>query len=133
MGQVLAKQEAVSKNSKEAWMVEDGLITEGASSSAYIVNNNVLITRSLSNSILPGIRRRTILEIAEMANIPVEERAFSLAEAKNADEALVSSATTMVLGVTSIDGSAIGDGTPGPVTKKLRNLYQERILKEALT
>ena len=133
LGQVLAKQEAVSKNSKEAWMVEDGLITEGASSSAYIVNNNVLITRSLSNSILPGIRRRTILEIAEMANIPVEERAFSLAEAKNADEALVSSATTMVLGVTSIDGSAIGDGTPGPVTKKLRNLYQERILKEALT
>ena len=113
-------------------MVEDGLITEGASSSAYIVNNNVLITRSLSNSILPGIRRRTILEIAEMASIPVEERAFSLAEAKNADEALVSSATTMVLGVTSIDGSAIGDGTPGPVTKKLRNLYQDRILKEAL-
>tara|TARA_Y100000994_G_scaffold245865_1_gene248159 strand:+ start:1077 stop:1931 length:855 start_codon:yes stop_codon:yes gene_type:complete len=133
LGQVLAKQDAVSQNSKEAWMVENGQVTEGASSSAYIVKNEVLITRSLSNEILPGIRRRTILEIANNANIPVEERAFSVAEAKAADEALISSATTMVLGVTSIDGSVIGSGTPGPITKKLRSLYQDRILQEALS
>ena len=131
LGQVLAKQDAVSQNSKEAWMVENGQITEGASSSAYIVRDNVLITRRLSNAILPGIRRRTILEIAERANIAIEERAFSVAEAKTADEALISSATTMVLGVTSIDGSLIGDGTPGPVTRKLKSLYQDRILQEA--
>ena len=131
LGQVLAKQDAVSQNSKEAWMVENGQITEGASSSAYIVKDNVLITRRLSNAILPGIRRRTILEIAERANIAIEERAFSVAEAKTADEALISSATTMVLGVTSIDGSLIGDGTPGPVTRKLKSLYQDRILQEA--
>ena len=133
LGQVLAKQDAVSQNSKEAWMVENGQVTEGASSSAYIVKNEVLITRSLSNEILPGIRRRTILEIANNANIAVEERAFSVAEAKAADEALISSATTMVLGVTSIDGSVIGSGTPGPITKKLRSLYQDRILQEALS
>ena len=131
LGQVLAKQDAISQDSKEAWMVENGQITEGASSSAYIVKNSVLITRPLSNAILPGIRRRTILEIAEDANIAIEERAFSVAEAKTADEALISSATAMVLGVTSIDGSLIGDGAPGPITKKLRNLYQDRILQEA--
>tara|TARA_B100000614_G_C14476735_1_gene464920 strand:+ start:43 stop:897 length:855 start_codon:yes stop_codon:yes gene_type:complete len=132
LGQVLAKQDAITQNSKEAWMVENGQVTEGASSSAYIVKNDVLVTRSLSNAILPGIRRRTILELAERAKINVEERAFSVAEAKAADEALISSATTMVLGVVSIDGYLIGDGTPGPITRKLRGLYQDRILQEAL-
>ena len=132
LGQVLAKQDAITQNSKEAWMVENGQVTEGASSSAYIVKNDVLVTRSLSNAILPGIRRRTILELAERAKINVEERTFSVAEAKAADEALISSATTMVLGVVSIDGCLIGDGTPGPITKKLRGLYQDRILQEAL-
>ena len=132
LGQVLAKQDAITQNSKEAWMVENGQVTEGASSSAYIVKNDVLVTRSLSNAILPGIRRRTILELAERAKITVEERTFSVAEAKAADEALISSATTMVLGVVSIDGCLIGDGTPGPITKKLRGLYQDRILQEAL-
>ena len=132
LGQVLAKQDAITRNSKEAWMVENGQVTEGASSSAYIVKNDVLVTRSLSNAILPGIRRRTILELAERAKINVEERTFSVAEAKAADEALISSATTMVLGVVSIDGCLIGDGTPGPITRKLRGLYQDRILQEAL-
>ena len=132
LGQVLAKQDAITQNSKEAWMVENGEITEGASSSAYIVKNDVLVTRSLSNAILPGIRRRTIIELADSANITVEERTFSVVEAKAADEALISSATTMVLGVVSIDGCLIGDGTPGPITRKLRGLYQNRILQEAL-
>ena len=132
LGQVLAKQDAITQNSKEAWMVENGQVTEGASSSAYIVKNDVLVTRSLSNAILPGIRRRTILELAERAKITVEERTFSVAEAKASDEALISSATTMVLGVVSIDGCLIGDGTPGPITRKLRGLYQDRILQEAL-
>ena len=132
LGQVLAKQDAITQNSKEAWMVENGQVTEGASSSAYMVKNDVLVTRSLSNAILPGIRRRTILELAERAKINVEERTFSVAEAKAADEALISSATTMVLGVVSIDGCLIGDGTPGPITRKLRGLYQDRILQEAL-
>ena len=138
LGQVLAKQDAITQNSKEAWMVENGQVTEGASSSAYIVKNDVLVTRSLSNPILPGIRRRTILELAERAKINVEERTFSVAEAKAADEALISSATTMVLGVVSIDGCLIGDGTPGPITRKLRGytkieFCKRRCFKRALS
>ena len=131
LGQVLAKQDAVSRNGAEGWMVEDGIVTEGVSSSAYIVKDDILITRPLSNSILPGIRRRTLLEIAESADIEVDQRTFTVAEAMAADEAFVSSATTMALAVVSIDGHTIGDGKPGPVTQQLRELYQARALAEA--
>jgi D-alanine transaminase len=131
LGQVLAKQDAISKNGKEGWMVEDGVVTEGVSSSAYIVKDNVLITRPLSNSILPGIRRRTLLEIAKSVGIDVDERVFTVEEAMAADEAFISSATTMALAVISIDGHMVGEGKPGPVTQQLRALYLERVLKEA--
>jgi len=131
LGQCLAKQDAVSRGAKEGWMMEDGFITEGVSSSAYIVKNNTVITRSLSNSILPGIRRRTLLELAESAGIAIEQRLFTLEEALDADEAFISSATTMALGVVEIDGQQIGSGVPGPVTMKMRELYTERVLAEA--
>lgn len=131
LGQCLAKQDAVSKGAKEGWMMEDGFITEGVSSSAYIVKNNTIITRPLSNSILPGIRRRTLLELAESAGINIEQRLFTLQEALDADEAFISSATTMALGVVEIDGQQIGDGAPGPVTLKMRELYTTRVLEEA--
>ena len=131
LGQVLAKQDAVSRGGKEGWMLEDGYITEGVSSSAYIVKDGVIITRPLSNSILPGIRRRTLLELAERESIGIEERLFTLKEALEADEAFISSATTMALGVVDIDGNKIGDGTPGPVTMKMRELYTNRLLEEA--
>lgn len=131
LGQVLAKQDAISRNAAEGWMVEDGIVTEGVSSSAYIIKNNILITRPLSNLILPGIRRRTLLEIAKGAGILVNERAFTVDEAQVADEAFISSATTMALAVISIDGQTIGDGKPGPITQRLRALYQKRVLEEA--
>ena len=131
LGQVLAKQDAVSRGAAEGWMVEDGVVTEGTHSSAYIVKDNVLITRPLSNSILPGIRRRTLLEIAKSAGISVNERGFTVAEALASDEALISNATTMALAVVCIDGHSIGNGKPGPITKQLRQLYQERVLSEA--
>ncbi len=131
LGQVLAKQDAASRGAKEGWMVEDGMVTEGVSSSAYIVKDNRIITRQLSNEILPGIRRRTLLEISAELDIPIEERAFSLAEALAADEAFISSATTITLGVVSIDGHSIGSGTPGPVTLRLREAYKQRMLAEA--
>ncbi len=131
LGQVLAKQDAVSRDGEEGWMVEDGVVTEGVSSTAYIVKDNVVITRPLSNLILPGIRRRTLLEIASTANISLEERAFTVDEAKRADEAFISNATTMVLGVVSIDGVQIKDGKPGLITKKLRGLYEARVMAEA--
>ncbi len=131
LAQCLAKQDAVSKGAKESWMVEDGFVTEGASSTAFIVKDNVLITRPLSNSILPGIRRRTLLEIAASEGISLEERPFTVAEALQADEAFISSATTMVLAVVQIDGETVADGGPGPVTSRLRQLYKERLLAEA--
>ena len=130
LGQVLAKQDAITRGGHEGWMVEDGIVTEGVSSSAYIVKNATIITRPLSNAILPGIRRRTLLEIASNVGIDVEERIFTIEEALAADEAFISSATTMTLGVVSIDGHQIGNGTPGPVTIRLRELYKARVLKE---
>ena len=131
LGQVLAKQDAVLRDGDEGWMVEDGFVTEGVSSSAYIVKEGVVITRPLSNSILPGIRRRTLLEIADVENISLEERAFTVEEAKGADEAFISNATSMVLAVVSIDGVKIKEGRPGPITKRLRSLYEQRVLIEA--
>tara|TARA_B100000929_G_scaffold60892_1_gene46112 strand:+ start:131 stop:928 length:798 start_codon:yes stop_codon:yes gene_type:complete len=131
LGQVLAKQDAITRGGHEGWMVEDRIVTEGVSSSAYIVKNTTIITRPLSNAILPGIRRRTLLEIASNVGIDVEERIFTIEEAIAADEAFISSATTMTLGVVSIDGHQIGNGTPGPVTIQLRELYKARVLKEA--
>jgi len=130
LAQVLAKQGAAEQGAAEAWMVEDGLVTEGASSSAYIVSGGVVITRPLSNRILPGIRRRRLLELAAEAGIDRQQRPFSLAEAKAADEAFISSATTIVQGVVDIDGSRIGDGRPGPVSSRLRALYVKHMLAE---
>ncbi len=133
LAQCLAKQDAVTKGATEGWMVEDGFVTEGVSSSAYIVKDGVVITRPLSNLILPGIRRRTLLEIASEVGIDVDERPFTVAEALQADEAFISSATTIALAVVTIDGQSIGEGVPGPVTTRLRELYKARILEEALS
>jgi D-alanine transaminase len=131
LAQVLAKQDAVARGATEGWMVEDGFVTEGVSSTAYIVKDGTVITRPLSNLILPGIRRRTLIEIAEQAGIALEERLFTVDEALQADEAFISSATTIALAVIKIDGQEIGDGKPGPITSRLRALYKDRIIAEA--
>jgi len=131
LAQVLAKQDAVSRGAEEGWMVEDGFVTEGVSSTAYIVKDGTVITRPLSNLILPGIRRRTLIEIAEQADIEIKQRLFTVAEALQADEAFISSATTITLAVVDIDGHKIGDGKPGMITQRLRELYKNRILEEA--
>jgi len=131
LAQCLAKQDAVTKGADEGWMIEDGFVTEGVTSSAYIVSNGRVITRPLSNFILPGIRRRTLLEIAEQAGIEIEERPFTVADALAADEAFISSATTIVMPVVSIDDQQIAQGVPGPITLQLRSLYKARLLEEA--
>jgi len=133
LAQCLAKQDAHSKGANEGWMVEDGFVTEGVSSSAYIIKDNRIITRPLSNLILPGIRRRTLIEIAEREKIEIEQRLFTIEEALQADEAFISSATTIALPVVSIDGEQVADGKPGEITTKLRRLYIERLLEEANT
>ena len=131
LAQCLAKQEAASKGAFEAWMHEEGFVTEGASSSAFIIKDGKVITRALSRSILPGIRRKVIIKLIQEHGIALEERPFTLEEAAVADEAFLSSATTLVMPIVSIDGKAVSDGKPGPVTQLLRKLYIEMIREEA--
>lgn len=120
----MAKMEAEKHGAADAWLYEDGFVTEATSSTALIVGKDGrLITRQLSHAILPGITRGSILSLAREAGIPVEERPFTLEEAKSAAEAMITSATQMVQPVVKIDGDVIGDGKPGPVTKRLRRLY----------
>ncbi len=131
LAQVLAKQRAAEKGAFEGWMVEDGHITEGTSSSAYIVKNGVVITRPLSNEILPGIRRRVLFELVEKGPVTIEQRRFTVAEALEADEAFLSSATNFILPIIEIDGQKIGTGTPGPIAKRLREIYIAKVKQEA--
>lgn len=131
LGQCMAKQQAVKQGAFEAWMTEDGFVTEGASSSAYIVKNGTVITRGLSNSILPGIRRRVLVEMAEKGGFKLEQRAFTVEEAKAADEVFLSNASSLVLPIVSIDGQRIGNGKPGVLTTDLRKRYIAALLAEA--
>ena len=130
LGQCLAKQDAHSRNGKEGWMVEDGYVTEGVSSSAYIIKDRRIITRPLSHKILPGVRRRTLLEMQSNEEFEIEERLFTLQEAIAADEAFITSETQIVVPVIRIDGQQIADGEPGVITKKLRQLYINKLIQE---
>ena len=131
LGQCMAKEQAAKQGAYEGWMVEDGFVTEGTSSSAYIVKDGKIITRPLSNSILSGIRRKLLIQIAKDHGVEFELRLFSVKEALEADEAFLSSATTFVLPIIEIDGKQIGDGKPGPVAKKMREMYIDSALKIA--
>jgi len=128
MGKMMAK----AAGADDAWMIEDGHVTEGTSNNAYIVKGNRIITRHLSNDILHGITRAAVLRFAREAQMQVEERAFTIDEAKAADEAFVTSASAFVLPVVEIDGATLGDGTPGPVAARLREIYLEESLKAAV-
>lgn len=126
LAQVLAKQLAAEAGAAEAFMVEDGLVTEGGSSTAFIITKaNVIRTRPLSTAILPGITRQAVLHLAETHGLALDERAFSVEEALDAAEAFFTSASSFVTPVVSIDGQPIGTGHPGPLVKKLRALYLE--------
>lgn len=132
LAQCLAKQAANDKGAYEGWMTEDGFVTEGTSSSAFIVKDGVLITRPLSNSILAGIRRKILLKLARDHQIRVEERPFSLKEAYEADEAMMSAASCSLLPIIELDGHTIGDGKPGRVYRQLRALYLENARENAV-
>ena len=127
LGQVLAKREAAAAGANEAWLVDgDGFITEGASSSALIVTaDGTLVTRPNSRDILPGCTRKAVLAIAERDGVKVEERLFTVAEARAAREAILTSASNFVVPITRIDGAPVGDGQPGPIACRLRELYIE--------
>jgi D-alanine transaminase len=126
LAQVLAKQAAAEAGAGEAWMIEDGVVTEGGSSSAFILtHDDVLVTRQNSSAILPGCTRKAVVALAEERQLRVEERPFSIQEALAAKEAFVTSATLFVQAVVSIDGKTVANGKPGPMTNRLREIYVE--------
>jgi D-alanine transaminase len=126
LAQVLAKQAAAEAGCQEAWMIEDGKVTEGGSSSAFILTqDDVLVTRQNSSAILPGCTRKAVTKLAEERQLRVEERAFSVSEALAAKEAFITSASLFVQAVVTIDGQTIANGKPGPMTNRLREIYVE--------
>jgi D-alanine transaminase len=120
----LAKQAAKDMGADDAWMVEDGHITEGTSNNAFIITEDgTIITRQLSHSILHGITRKAVLKVAEELGLTLVERAFTPEEAYEAVEAFSTSASSFVMPVIKIDNHILGNGVPGPVTQKLRAAY----------
>lgn len=127
-----AKMIARKAGADDAWMVEDGVVTEGTSNNAYIVKGNSIVTRPLSNAILHGITRKAVLRLAREAQMTVEERPFTIAEAQAADEAFITSASAFVMPVVRVDGVALGSGRPGPVTARLREIYLDEMRRAAV-
>jgi D-alanine transaminase len=125
---LLAKQAAKAKGAFEAWLVDkDGYVTEGASTNAWIVDaKGDVVTRDLSRAILPGVTRRIILEAIAEAGLAVRERKFTVKEAQAAREAFLSSATGAAVPVVKIDGVTLGDGRPGPLTRRIHGLYARK-------
>ncbi|MEM6974451.1 MAG: D-amino-acid transaminase [Pseudomonadota bacterium] len=128
-----AKMMAKEQGADDAWMVaDDGFVTEGTSNNAYIVKDGRIITRHLGTEILHGITRASVLQLAAEAQMKVEERPFTIAEAQEADEAFCSAASAFVCPVVEIDGVTLGDGMPGPVATRLREIYIENAKKNAI-
>ncbi|HUD94273.1 D-amino-acid transaminase [Sphingobium sp.] len=124
LAQAMAKQAAKDAGAQEAWMTEEGgVVTEGASSTAFIVTDEGIITRPYSQSVLAGCTGSALATLAEESGLAVIRRAFTVEEAFAAKEAFITSASTFCLSVVKIDGQPIGDGTPGPVATRLRDLY----------
>lgn len=130
LANILAKEQASRAKVREAWLYdEQGIITEGSSSNAYIVTKEgILVTHPANNRILGGITRSRILELAKDAGIKVEERAFNIAEIATAREAFITSTTAGVLPVVKIDDTVIGNGFPCEVTRKLAKLYENYVM-----
>jgi len=128
MGKMMAKKAGCD----DAWLVEDGAVTEGTSNNAYIVKGNKIITRQLSTDILHGITRAAVLRFAREAQMEVEERSFTIEEAQQADEAFTTSASAFVMPVVEIDGVALGAGVPGNVALRLREIYIDEMRKAAV-
>lgn len=128
MGKMMAKKAGCD----DAWLVEDGFVTEGTSNNAYFIKGNKIVTRALSTDILHGITRAAVLRFAREAQMEVEERNFTIEEAQGADEAFITSASTFVMPVIEIDGKAIGEGVPGTRAARLREIYLDESRKAAI-
>ncbi len=130
--QVLAKMGAKNHGAYEAFLVKDGYVTEAGSSNCYIVKADTIITRPLTNDILAGCTRKALLKLAEEKGLTVEERLFTPEEAYDADEAFITAASTLVCGIVELDGKKIGGGQPGPVTRRLREIYVDFVKQTAI-
>jgi D-alanine transaminase len=121
----LAKEAARAEGAKEAWFVDEaGFVTEGASSNAWIVDSGGrLVTRPTDNRILRGVTRTTLIDVLKREGVELVERAFTVEEARTAREAFITSATNLVMPVVRIDGRAVGNGTPGMLTQRLRTEF----------
>lgn len=129
LANILAKQEAVNALAREAWLVDGKVVTEGSASNAYIVTQKgEVMTHPANEKILAGITRDVLFRLAEGAGIAVVEKAFALAQVKDAAEAFLTSTSANVLPVVKVDDMIIGKGKPGPITKKLSALYHEHVL-----
>ena len=127
----MGKQAALDAGVHDAWMVEDGLVTEGTSNNAYIVSADKKIqTRHLGTEILSGITRQAVLKFAKQAGYAVVEEPFTIEQARKASEAFVTSASSFVMPVVNIDGVMLGDGMPGPVVRQLRQIYIETAMAQ---
>ena len=134
LANVLAKQAARDRGAYEAWMVDEmGLVTEGSSTNAWIVDKHgKLRTRDTQANILKGITRTAIMDLVASEGLELDERPFSVDEAKEAREAFFTAAGAFVMPAVSIDGVRIGNGKPGPITTKLRTLYLDRAKRDAI-
>lgn len=128
----MAKMAAEKAGKHDAWFVEDGFVTEGSSNNVYIVKGNKIITRQLSNDILHGITRASLLSYAAEAQMEIEERPFTIAEAQAADEAFFTSASAFVMPVVEVDDVALNGGKVGPVAMRLREIYLDESRKRAI-
>ncbi|WP_128255656.1 D-amino-acid transaminase [Falsirhodobacter deserti] len=125
LGQVLAKEAAQAGGFGDVWLHQDGYVTEGASSTAFILTADTIVTRPASRVTLPGCTSKAVLRLAEARGLSFEARAFTIEEAQGADEAFLTSASSFVTPVVRVGDAVIGDGTPGPVTRHLQQLYIE--------
>lgn len=132
MGSVFAKWAAKEAGAQEVLMHEDGIVTEGGATSFFIVRGGTVVTRPLSDAILHGCTRRALIGLAEGGAVRLEERMFTLDEARGADEAFLTGASTFVTPVVRIDDAVLGDGRPGPVTRRLQGAYLELARREAV-
>ena len=128
LGQVLAKQAAYEAGAYEALMVDgEGYVTECGSTSFFMVQDNEILTRPLCNDILPGVTRRSILALCAAKGFKLNETRFTLEQARNADEAFVSAASSFILPVVKIDDRELSGGKPGEITLQLREIYLEHV------
>jgi D-alanine transaminase len=122
---ILLRQQAVEQGAAEAILIRDGNVTEGAASNVFIVHNNVIITPPKDDCLLPGITRDLVVELAKQHALPCREAPISNTDLYSADEIWVTSSTKEILPVTRIDGKAVGQGNPGPVWRRMYDIYQD--------